>query len=424
MNKFIRTIFAVISIMLALTGCNQSEPDSDTQGSQQQSTPTSQPTQTQTGTRISASSLSDLQTQIDDAQAEADLDLSLCSNIRGSLTVKKSLTLRNFTSNADIIVTEKNVTLSNSTVNSVTTQQSGSSSLRITNSSLSTLTLSGDGQARSGSRAAADKPKSLIFDTIVTGTLCFNEAVELDIANVGLNIGSFTSNAEATINMTESAYEEYQSKYSSGNLNISANGNITDETMYSYLDEYGFAGENFYFKTKSFPSDCVGYISKLLKKYKSDAPNVPAPSPTSEDDYFQYYWSTYSQNMGIVTTDGAVLWVDFPKDTNFDKEAYENALISVGFTDSPSGLAYSNEEEIENKIEELSKKIDETNSTTAIAEIQQTISNMVIYNIEVVIDWYWYYGENDDEDATPVYSIEYIFYAMKYGDLYGNYFNY
>mgnify|MGYP006896781083 CR=1 FL=1 len=64
------------------------------------------------------------------------------------------------------------------------------------------------------------------------------------------------------------------------------------------------------------------------------------------------------------------------------------------------------------------------NYTTAMAEIQQTISNMVIYNIEVVIDWDWYYGENDDEDATPVYSIEYKFYAMKYGDLYGNYFNY
>ncbi|MBP5449970.1 MAG: hypothetical protein J6Y01_07630, partial [Spirochaetales bacterium] len=240
MNRLFRNVFAVISIMFVFVGCNQSEPENNPGSNNQQPIPTP----TQTGTKISASSIADLQAKIE-GSSDSVLDLSECSNLGdGTLTINKSITLKNFDSTSSaIVVTESNVTLTEFKVNSVTTQQAGSSSLKIANSSFATLTLGGDGVARSGSRAAA-KPKSLIFDSAVTSEVCFNEAVELDIANVGLNIGSFTGSAEATVNMTASAYEEYQSKYPDGNLNISVSDNITDETMYAYLDEYGFAGND------------------------------------------------------------------------------------------------------------------------------------------------------------------------------------
>ncbi len=416
MNRFFITALAVISIMFAFVGCPQSEPENKSGSDNQQTTPPS----AQPGTKISASSLADLQAKIE-GSSDSVLDLSLCSNLgSGTLTINKAITLQNFTdTGASIVVTDANVTLSSFNVNSITTQNSGSSSLKIANSSLASLTLSGDGVARSDARAET-KPKSLIFDTIVAGEVCFNESVELDIANVGLNIGSFTSNAEATINMTESAYEEYQSKYSSGNLNISANGNITDETMYAYLDEYGFAGNDFILKTKKFPSDCVGYISKLLKKHKKDAPNIPSLSLTSNDDYFQYYWNTWSSNDSILSTDSAVLFVTLPKNANFDQNAYETALRNAGFEDSPRGLAYTNEDEIDEMWEELEDMdIDESNYMSAYTEIINKISNMVIYNVEVDIEWSY---ENYDSD-DKVYSIEYTYYAMKYGDLNGNMFH-
>ena len=406
MNRLFIAALAVISIMFAFVGCNQSEPENNQGSNNQPPTPPS----AQPGTKISASSLADLQAKIE-GSTDPILDLSQCSNLgEGTLTINKAITIKNFDSaSTSIDVTSSNVTLTEFKVNSVTTQQAGSSSLKIANSSLASLTLSGDGVARSDGRAET-KPKSLIFDTIVTGEVCFNESVELDIATInGLNIGSFTGDATATINMTESAYEEYQIKYPSGNSNISANDNITNEIAYSYLNEFGYAGSNLLLKSKKFPSNCVGYISKLLKKYKKDAPNIPSLSLTSTGDFFQYYWNAYSQDMSVAKTDGAVLMVTIPSDAGFNKDSYESTLENAGFELGREGLAYTNLYEIEDMFDNM----DESNYL----EIMQTINNMIVYyvNIDII--------RNDDNDNNEYYSIEYSFYAMKYGDLYGSQFN-
>ena len=204
MNRFFTTAITLIGIVLAFVGCNQSEPEQ--QNSQEQSKPITTVT-TVAGTKISASSLSELQTTINNTDAGSVIDLSQCSGISGTLTINKSLTVRNYNNlSSDLIITDADVTLTGMTVNSVTTQQSGSSGLKIANSSLSTLTLGGNGINASQmvvSRSSSS-PKTSLIGSTVSDAVTFKESVEMDVIGFDANVGAFkaTEGVSVTVNST------------------------------------------------------------------------------------------------------------------------------------------------------------------------------------------------------------------------------
>ena len=351
MNRLFIAALAVISIMFAFVGCPQSEPENKSGSDNQQTTPPS----AQTGKKISASSLADLQAKIE-GSSDSVLDLSQCSNL-GSGTLNKAITLQNFTdTGASIVVTDASVTLSSFNVNSVTTQNSGSSSLKIANSSLASLTLDGDGQARSGSRAAADKPKITLVSSTITSKVQLNETVEIDIANFGVNIPLFEGNAEATINLTAEAYSEISGQYD-GSEAFSFNGTLSDDVVYAELAEFGPAGQWLEMKSKTFPAKGLAYVSNLLSSNNTSFPN-PSFSSAVSQSYFLYQFLTDDSLRDMINTYKAFLgneaeamasilqnmnfrcfMVEIPADKEFNLSAYKQQLEAKGF-ESEDGDEY------------------------------------------------------------------------------------
>ena len=352
MNRLFITALAVISIMFAFVGCNQSEPENNQDSDNQQTTPPS----AQTGKKISASSLADLQSKIE-GSTDSVLDLSQCSNLgSGTLTINKAITLQNFTdTGASIVVTDANVTLSSFNVNSITTQNSGSSSLKIANSSLASLTLSGDGVARSDGRAET-KPKITLVSSAVTSKVQLNEAVEIDIANFGANVPSFEGNAAATINLTAEAYSDISGQYD-GSEAFSFNGTLSDDVVYAELAEFGPAGQWLEMKSKTFPAKGLAYVSNLLSSNNTSFPN-PSFSSAVSQSYFLYQFLTDDSLRDMINTYKAFLgdeaeaigsmlqnmnfrcfMVEIPADKGFNLSAYKQQLEAKGF-ESEDGDEY------------------------------------------------------------------------------------
>ena len=343
MNRLFITALAVISIMFAFVGCPQSEPENKSGSDNQQTTPPS----AQTGKKISASSLADLQAKIE-GSSDPILDLSQCSNLgSGTLTINKAITLQNFTNTgASIVVTDASVTLSSFNVNSVTTQNSGSSSLKIANSSLASLTLSGDGVARSDGRAET-KPKITLVSSAVTSKVQLNEAVEIDIANFGVNIPLFEGNAEATINLTAEAYSEISGQYT--DTTFTFNNTLSDDVVYAELAEFGPAGQWLEMKSKTFPAKGLAYVSNLLSSNNTSFPN-PSFSSAVSQSYFLYQFLTDDSLRDMINTYKAFLgneaeaigsmlqnmnfrcfMVEIPADKGFNLSAYKQQLEAKGF---------------------------------------------------------------------------------------------
>ena len=346
MNRFFTTAITLIGIVLAFVGCNQSEPEPQ-KNSQDQSKPITTVT-TVAGTKISASSLADLQAKIE-GSTDPILDLSQCSNLgSGTLTINKAITLQNFTdTGASIVVTDANVTLSSFNVNSITTQNSGSSSLKIANSSLASLTLSGDGVARSDARAET-KPKVTLVSSVVTSKVQLNEAVEIDIANFGVNIPLFEGNAEATINLTAEAYSEISGQYT--DTTFTFNNTLSDDVVYAELAKFGPAGQWLEMKSKTFPAKGLAYVCNLFSS--GSIPSFPTPSFSSAESqsYFLYQFLTndsmrdmlnaYNEFLGdeaeamgsmLQNMNFRCFMVEIPADKEFNLSEYKQQLETNGF---------------------------------------------------------------------------------------------
>jgi hypothetical protein len=347
MRKNLFIITAIFGILLAVWGCNQSEPEPQ-KNSQEQSKPITTVT-TVAGTKISASSLSELQTTINNTDAGSVIDLSQCSGISGTLTINKSLTVRNYNNlSSDLIITDADVTLTGMTVNSVTTQQSGSSGLKIANSSLSTLTLGGDGINASQmvvSRSSSSSKVSLIGST-VSDTVTFKESVEMDVIGFDANINRFacTQNVQVTVNMTPSACGE--AKPVDG---ITFTQNISDDKVYAELETYGPAGSSVTYTSSDFPADAVTYTGDLVRAYVSDIGNFPTPTFNNESgSEFAYQMMTENDISEIdeiknqmKTFAFRALKVDLSKESEgWDSSAYEGQLRDAGFKFSDEDDAY------------------------------------------------------------------------------------
>ncbi|MBR6060714.1 MAG: hypothetical protein IKP67_01450 [Spirochaetales bacterium] len=344
MRKNLFIITAIFGILLAGWDCNQSEPEQ--QNSQEQSKPITTVT-TVAGTKISASSLSELQTTINNTDAGSVIDLSQCSGISGTLTIDKSLTVRNYSNlSSDLIITDANVTLTGMTVNSVTTQQSGSSGLKIANSSLSTLTLGGDGINASQTvvSRSVSSPKVSLIGSTVSDTVTFKESVEMDVIGFDANINRFacTQNVQVTVNMTPSACGE--AKPVDG---ITFTQSISDDKVYAELETYGPAGRSVTYTSSDFPADAVTYTGDLVRAYVSDIGNFPIPTFEVGSE-FTYQMMTENDIPGIgeikktmKTFAFRALNVAFPKGAKeWDSSDYKESLDKAGFEFSNDDNAY------------------------------------------------------------------------------------
>ena len=346
MRKNLFIITAIFGILLAGGGCNQSEPEQ--QNSQEQSKPITTVT-TVAGTKISASSLSDLQTQINNTDAGSVIDLSQCSGISGTLTIDKSLTVRNYSNlSSDLIITDANVTLTGLSVNSVATQNAGSSGLKIANSSLSTLTLGGDGINASQmvvSRSSSS-PKTSLIGSTVSDAVTFNESAELDVIGFDANVGTFKASegVSATVNMSRKAYNEDLKSD-----NITFTQSISDDKVYAELETYGPAGSSVTYTSSDFPADAVTYTGDLVRAYVSDIGNFPIPTFDNESgSEFTYQMMTEDDIPEIdeiknqmKTFAFRALNVDLSKGSEgWDSSGYKTSLVKAGFKFSNDDNAY------------------------------------------------------------------------------------
>ncbi|MBR3731268.1 MAG: hypothetical protein IKN25_01335, partial [Spirochaetales bacterium] len=325
---------------------NQSEPEQ--QNSQEQSKPITTVT-TVAGTKISASSLSELQTTINNTDVGSVIDLSQCSGISGTLTINKSLTVRNYNNlSSDLIITDADVTLTGMTVNSVTTQNSGSSSLKIANSSLSTLTLGGNGINASQmvvSRSSSS-PKTSLIGSTVSDAVTFNESAELDVIGFDANVGIFkaTEGVSVTVNMSSKAYSEDLKSD-----NITFTQNISDDKVYAELETYGPAGRSVTYTSSDFPADAVEYTGALVLDYVSGIGNFPIPTFDNESgSEFTYQMMTENDIPGIGEIKKTMkpfafraLTVYLPKETgSWNSSEYKGKLNNAGFKFSGEDDAY------------------------------------------------------------------------------------
>ncbi len=389
MNRLFITALAVISIMFAFVGCPQSEPKDKPGSDEKKTTPITTST-TIPGTRISASSLAELQTQVDAQQAGSVIDLSQCYiEESGSLTINKAMTVRNFESEAtDITVSSGNVTLTGLNVNNVSTSGTGSTSLKIANSSLANLTLGGN-SANSNIIAVsrAVSPAKITFvNSSVSEKVTFNESVEMDVIGFSANIAEFecSENVSVAVNMTESALAETNKDVQG----ITFTSNISDDQVFAQTEEYGPAGGDKTYTSATFPSSALKYVSRLVGGYVSGTPSFPIPSFKGDSTSEKYEYSLLtaadmgdelSAINGIMTFDFRALSVIIPDGIVLNKTGYESALKNAGFNydEDEDAYIYSNMDDLENMYN--------SDNPSAIISALNNLKNKKFYRLQVSV---------------------------------------
>ncbi|MBP5705876.1 MAG: hypothetical protein J6W76_01225, partial [Spirochaetales bacterium] len=351
-----------------------------------------------------------LQTQIDNSSNGSVLDLSECKNLEsGDLTINKAVTVRNLDNkNINLSIESVDVTLTGMNIGNVNTQHSGSSGLKIANSSLNSLNLNGNGiNASMIQGRSISSPNISLVNSKVTVEVQFNEAVTLELANFAANVADFTGSAAATIDYISSALSDAEkSTFTNHNCIF----RTKDINMYEYMNKYGPAGEWLKMKSKQFPSEAVDCVRQIVTEIKSDAPYFPSPSISSDLTVDYVYMMLDSKeiidkfNLGRYGSvfNFKTVTVYMPKRSGFSPTTYKGSLRdSFNCDDDDDEYMYSNIKEFEERVESASER------PFTMLRTLKNIMNTTIYMLMVKVDESPQTIEGS-EDGEEYYSLNYI----------------